>query len=157
MWYNQCLEHIRFYQCITWLVSFIKLRLKDQFQQAWHSSLENSSKALNYKLFKDIFETDDYLEIPEKIFSVEMCRFRITNHKLPIEQGRRNNIGRSNRLCIGCNNNDIGDEFHYIFECKNSDENRKCCMSNIYFRNANVIQFRKLIYDITNKLLLKLL
>ena len=79
-----------------------------------------------------------------------MCRFRITNHKLPIEPGRRNNIGRSNRLCIGCNTNDIGDEFHYIFECKN----RKCCISNIYFRNANVIQFRKLIYDIANKLLL---
>lgn len=86
MWYIQCLEHTRFYQCITWLVSFIKLRLKDQFQQAWHSSPENSSKALNYKLFKDIFETDDYLEIAEKTFSFEMCRFRITNHKLPIQQ-----------------------------------------------------------------------
>jgi hypothetical protein len=89
MGYTQCLEHTRFYQCITLLVSFIKLPLKDQFQQAWHSSLENSSKALNYKLFKDIFETDDYLEIPEKKISVEMCRFRITNHKLPIEQDRR--------------------------------------------------------------------
>jgi hypothetical protein len=71
MGYTQCLEHTRCYQCITWLVSFIKLRLKDQFQQAWHSSLENSSKALNYKLFKDIFETDDYLEIAEKFFPLK--------------------------------------------------------------------------------------
>jgi hypothetical protein len=43
---------------------------------------------------------------------------RTTNHKLPIEQGKWNNIGRSNRWCILCNKNEIGDEIHYILKCK---------------------------------------
>jgi hypothetical protein len=41
----------------------------------------------------------------------------ISNHKLPIEHGRWNNIPRENRKCNSCNLEEIGDEFHYILNC----------------------------------------
>jgi hypothetical protein len=33
-----------------------------------------------------------------------LCKFRTTNHKLPIETGRWNNIDRVNRICTKCDN-----------------------------------------------------
>jgi hypothetical protein len=51
-----------------------------------------------------------------------LSKFRTTNHKLPVENGRWKNIARENRICPLCNNGEIGeigDEFHYLFEiCK---------------------------------------
>jgi hypothetical protein len=41
-----------------------------------------------------------------------------TNHKLPIETGRWNNIDRVYRICTKCDNIIIGDEYHYIMECE---------------------------------------
>ena len=47
----------------------------------------------------------------------KLCKFRTTNHKLPIEQGRWNNTPRENRKCNLCNLEEIGDAFHYILNC----------------------------------------
>jgi hypothetical protein len=43
----------------------VKLRLRDQFLQEWNSNLENSPKALNYRLYKQIFEFENYFNILE--------------------------------------------------------------------------------------------
>ncbi len=48
---------------------------------------------------------------------IPLIKFRTTNHKLPIETGRWNNIELSERKCNKCNMNTIGDEFHYLLEC----------------------------------------
>jgi hypothetical protein len=39
-----------------WLKCVVKQRLLDQFVQNWQISLSNSSKALNYRIFKTKFE-----------------------------------------------------------------------------------------------------
>ena len=51
-----------------------------------------------------------------------MPRIRISNHRLPIETGRYtcNRKQRKDRLCDKCNSNRVGDELHFILECKNS-------------------------------------
>ena len=55
------------------------MRLHDQFQQTWRETLQNCSKTLNYRIFKE-----QYFDIlDEKDFST-LCKFRTTNHKLPI-------------------------------------------------------------------------
>ena len=138
-----------------WLVSFIKLRLKDQYVQVWHSLLENSPKALNYKLFKDFFGKEDYFEILGNKLSIDLCRFRTTNHKLPIEQGRWNNIVRNNRICLLCNKNDIG-ELHYILECKYFKENRKHYLSHYYLQNANIVKYKEIMSSKNKSVLIKL-
>ena len=38
----------------NWLRFAIIRNLQDQFEQNWHSLLDDASKAINYRLFKDI-------------------------------------------------------------------------------------------------------
>ena len=58
------------------------------------------------------------------------CRFRLNNHKLPIEYGRWNNIPRELRICNLCNTADLGDEFHYLLKCDYFSEKRKTYIDN---------------------------
>jgi hypothetical protein len=41
-----------------------------------------------------------------------------SSHIVPVECGRFLSIDRSERLCELCNSNEIGDEFHYMFNCE---------------------------------------
>jgi hypothetical protein len=41
----------------------VKQALNDQYNEQWHSRIENSSKALTYKLFKDNLTPEPYIEI----------------------------------------------------------------------------------------------
>ena len=61
---------------------------------------------------------ENYFRILEDKDIYTLCKFRITNHKLPIETGQWNNIDRVNRICTTCDNITIGDEYHYIMECE---------------------------------------
>ena len=69
----------------NWLRLTIIRNLQDQFEQYWHSLLDNASKAINYRLFKDYFGMEVYFDILDNKNVVELCRFRTANHKLPIE------------------------------------------------------------------------
>jgi gamma-glutamylcysteine synthetase len=54
--------------CLDWN-NFVSLKQKifDQFQQKWRSDIENSPKGLSYRLFKENFEFEHYLDIlPDK-------------------------------------------------------------------------------------------
>ena len=73
------------------MIAYVKLRLRD-FLQEWNSNLENSSKALNYRLYKRIFEFENSFNILENKYIFTFCKFRTTYTKLPIETGRWNNI-----------------------------------------------------------------
>ena len=73
------------------------MRLHDQFQQAWRETLHNCSKTLNYCIFKETFIFEQYFDILDEKDFLTLCKFRTTNHKLPIEHGRSNNIPRENR------------------------------------------------------------
>lgn len=44
-------------------------------------------------------------------------KFGTSNHRLPIEVGRWNNLQRHERIYNLCNNNHIGDELYYLLEC----------------------------------------
>jgi hypothetical protein len=59
---------------------------------------------LNYRIFKENFEFENYFRVLEDKDIYTLCKFRTTNHKLPIETGRWNNIDRVNRICTKCDN-----------------------------------------------------
>jgi hypothetical protein len=59
---------------------------------------------LNNRIFKENFEFENYFRILEDKDMHTLCKFRTTNHKLPIETGRWNNIDRVNRICTKCRN-----------------------------------------------------
>jgi hypothetical protein len=46
-------------------LALIRNRLHEQFTQEWHSLIQNSPKAINYRLFKDNFEFENYFNILE--------------------------------------------------------------------------------------------
>ena len=98
----------------NWSHETLKRRLFDQFQQAWLSNLSDSLTGLNYRIFKESFGFEKYLDKLTTKERITFCRFCTCNHKLPIETGRWINVERNERKCIFFDKNDIGDEFHYI-------------------------------------------
>ena len=132
MWINQnCVNDV-------WLKEIVKNSLQDQFKQTWLENIQNNSKTLSRKLFKDKLEN---IWISSKI-----CHFRTVNHKLSIEYGRWNNIQRENRVCNLCNLQDLGDEFHYLLKWSfMSDMRKNCINNNVFFRNGNILKFGELI------------
>ena len=78
--------------------------------------LDESEKCLNYRLYKKEFCFENYFKIWPLPLSKYICKFRCLSHKLPIEKGRFLNIERNERICLLCNKNELGDEFHYLFK-----------------------------------------
>ena len=73
------------FQNTEWFKLNIKQTPRDQFIQLWLSLIQNSPKALNYRIFKEQFETENHLHTLDDNFLFEFCKFRTLNHKLPIE------------------------------------------------------------------------
>ena len=92
--------------------------LKDQFIQRLNQQLSNSSKGLNYSLHKTECSFEEYLNILPRNKCLPLIKCRTANHYLPIETLRRQNNDVSERKCLLCNAQDIGDEFHYQFVCE---------------------------------------
>ena len=88
-----------------------------QYIQEWYSAVHNSPKCVNYRIFKTEFKTEFYFTELQSKFYIPIARFRTTNHRLPIERGRWDNIERSQRICNLCTKNLLGYKFHYLFEC----------------------------------------
>ena len=71
---------------------YINAMLTGQYLQSWYAYIDNSSKASNYKLFKHTFAFETYITIVEKKYWCPLIRFRLSNHNLPIETGRWENV-----------------------------------------------------------------
>jgi hypothetical protein len=132
------------FKSIEWLKQSIKQTLSDQFLQDWNSSVHNSPKASNNRIFKTEFKFEEYFNILDEQNSLLLCKFKTTNHKLPIEKGRWSNIPRENRYCKLCQKNQIGDEYHYIFEYTNLSEKRNSLLPKHLIERPNIIKFKKL-------------
>ena len=99
---------------------------------------------MNYRIFKEYFEFENYFRVLEDKDIYTLCKFRTTNHKLPIETGRWNNIDRVNRICTKCDNITIGDEYHYIMECEHfSNFRNRFIVTNLRER-PNILKFKQI-------------
>ena len=141
---------------INWIKCNVKRILMDQNAQNWKNMMDSSAKGLNYRIFKENIELEEYLKIlPKKSASI-LVKFRANNFKLPIETGRWQNIPREQRKCHICQTNQIGDEYHYIFECSNSEvvKARKNFILTEYTKRPSTIKFKQL-FSSTNPKTLK--
>ena len=93
------------------------LKLQDQYKQSWSASINDSSKCLNYRIFKTEHEFENYLIRMSPKMRKTLIDYRLCKNKLPIETGRWANIDRNLRKCKLCNSGTVGDEFHYVMEC----------------------------------------
>lgn len=106
-----------------WLKLKVERTLRDQFIQRWFSGIDTSDLCTTYRSFKRNFEFEPYLiQLPESMRTF-LCKFRVSNHKLPVETGRhaRIVIPRYQRYCTLCNSEKLGDEYHLFFECTSPD------------------------------------
>lgn len=104
-----------------WIKNYVKQIFIDQFIQKWRSDIANSSRGHFYSLFKQDFCLEPYLLRLQYNYRCYITKFRLSNFKIPIETGRWLNIAKEDRKCPKCLNNDIGDEFHYLFICTNPE------------------------------------
>ena len=139
LWENQSVNmHTGVHHCI-------KNILKDQFIQRWNQQLSNSSKGLNYSLYKSEFSFEEYLNILPRNKYLPLIKYRTANHYLPIETLRWQSIDVSERKCRLCNAQDIGDEFHYLFVCENFKDVRHQYINTYYFKHPNILKYKELL------------
>ena len=140
VWNDQGLYNVN----TKWLKELIKQILNDQYLQTLFSDMHNSSKASNYKLFKENCEFEEYLDILNNKERIVLCKFRTANHRLIIETGRWHNIDRENRICTLCDEGLVGDEFHYLLECSYFNDERKNLLGEDYCIRPNIIKYTNL-------------
>ena len=124
----------------------VKQNLKDQFLQMWSESVNTSRMTVNYRMFKYDLRMENYLlSLPESLRK-PFLKFRTCNNNLPVNKARYLDIPRSERLCVLCDSNDIGDEFHYLFVCNYPpiDNERTKFIKRYYYVNPNVYKMQKL-------------
>ena len=77
---------------------------------------EKMSKLRTYKLVKNKFGIEKYLDLNERYLRKSLTALRISAHKLNIERGRYLNLKVEDRICNVCMV--IGDEIHALCQCK---------------------------------------
>ena len=106
IWQGQYVDNVELFKIK------IKQRLTDQYKQQWEASLYESSKCSFYKTINNDLRMQQYLlTLPFSQRKI-MTRFRVSNHRLPVELLRYTGIDREQRVCHKCNENIIGDEIH---------------------------------------------
>ena len=99
----------------------------------------------SYRIFKCLHQLESYLvQLPYDLRKA-YCNYRCLNHRLPIEKGRFWGVKRDDRICDLCDLEHIGDEFHYLFECKYFEREKKQLLPNI--QKPNVLIYHDLLND----------
>ena len=86
--------------------------------------------------------------LPVKLRTV-FSRFRCRNHKLPVKTGIYKNIPRSERVCVKCSQSEIGDEFHYIFNCPFFADQRRTYLPKFCHIHPSAPKFKRIMNDKT--------
>ena len=147
----------------SWLLkSFLpkmKHTLKDQIFQKWQQVVENESeKCLYYKHFNNTPSFQCYFNILPKSLWLPLCKFRTTNHRLPVEFNSWEKFfkPRSDRICTICDLDDIGDEYHYVMICPAFKELREMYIPNFYKNRPSVLKFIQIMSSDKKKILFNL-
>ena len=126
-----------------WFVKSFKQKLIDQYFQNWNSLVDKSSTGINYRIFKDNFQINNYFSFLSNRQCKLLTAFRTRNHRLPVEVGRWCSTPVNERICWLCTK-DIGDEYHYIMTCNFFIDQRKKYVKPYYYRNPNTLKFNAL-------------
>ena len=124
VWNNQCTFNA------SALLFAIKNKLKERFISFWRNRLlSEEGKLRTYKLFKQSFGIEPYLEnLYDKNLRRCLTSFRISTHRLRIERGRYCGEKPEDRLCGSCNV--VENEIHFLCECNKYDTFRLKMLDN---------------------------
>lgn len=134
---------------IKWLKLSVRLKLKDLFINEWFACVENSNKSITYRIFKHSFGMESYLSNTPKLYLFYMIKFRTRNHRLPVETGGWSKIPIHLRVCNLCQNQ-LGDEFHFLFQCPIFEIERKLYLKPYFYRRPSTFKMDQL-FNTTSK------
>ena len=134
----------------------ISKTLSDLYVQEWHNKVTSSSKGKNYTLFKQDLNFENYQIKLNRKHCSSLLKFRLSNHRLPVETGRWENTPLEDRKCTLCSKHDIGYEFHYLFVCDHFISDRKKYLSLYLYKSPNIIKFEELFSSANTRKLVKL-
>ena len=83
-----------------WLANTVLQMGQGQYKQLWSASVHESSKCVNYKIFKTEHKFENYLLNPPFKLRKIFINYRLCNNKLPIETGRWLNTGKKMHYVI---------------------------------------------------------
>ena len=128
----------------SWFKNNTKIRLNNLYAHKWSEAVFNNSVCLNYRVMTVVKKTQNYiLKLPKKYVYI-LCKFKCANHHLPIVEGRYTNTPVHERTCTLCTTNDIGDEFHYLFNCTFFHAQRVKHLMRYYYINPNTSKMMQL-------------
>ena len=113
--------------------------------QTWHSSLQESHKGTNYNIIKQDIALEKYLITTPKCYWLSLLKFRTENHRFPVETGRWDDTDYAERKCTLCNQNDVGDNFHYLLICLYFRTDRKRYLNSRYYTRPNILLYQELL------------
>ena len=91
----------------------------EEFNTLWQSQIPLYPKATTYNLFKNRIKFENYLmNTKNRKLRVTYTKFRLSDHNLFIEEGRRKRppVARENRICHICSL-EVEDEIHFLTTC----------------------------------------
>ena len=96
--------------------------MNNQFISVWEKKVQSTGKLEVYRIIEKKFGYEEYLNnIHITAWRKELTRLRISAHNLPIERGRYQKLERNEHKC---NSGEIGDEIHFLLQCKYYDNLR---------------------------------
>ena len=124
-----------------WLSLAILQRLKDQYLQTWSTTIDKTSSATNFKLYKDTFGYSKFLSLLSAKNSKTFRRFRTRNHTIPVKTGRWNGTPLHERICNFCRK-ELGDEFHYMLVRDHFKQPRQNYIKIYNYQNPYTLKLR---------------
>ena len=95
----------------------VKRILQDQFLQKLFGRISEEETFSTYKIYKDIHEFEEYIDILPEYLKYSLLDFTTGSHKLSVNRRSNLSIPRQERICTKCSERILGDKFHFLFEC----------------------------------------
>ncbi|MCG8046148.1 MAG: reverse transcriptase domain-containing protein [Candidatus Thiodiazotropha endolucinida] len=119
------------------LISKFTLFWTDKIKTYTGRDQQQGNKLRTYCCFKQNFSQEKYLGFGSRKQRAVLCKFRISNHRLEIEQGRYKNVKADQRICKLCKNA-VEDEIHFLLQCPTLENIRTATLSMVYKLYPNV-------------------
>lgn len=117
-----------------------------KYKKIWNTELfrdnrsgKGGNKLRTYRLFKNKYEYEPYLDWGDYRQRRLLTKFRISTHNLEVETGRYKNIPFDQRTCKLCNQT-VEDEIHFLFECTSLSHVRLPIINEIILKYPNLYQ-----------------
>jgi len=131
----------------------IHSRIDDLETQKWFTSISISPMCSMYNQFKQLFHFEKYLLLPDCKSRILLSKFRCRNMKLPIQTCT---YLETSNICTLCENNLVGDEYHYLLICPALNLERSLYISKYYYAFPSFEKMNQLMTTHSKKKLKKL-